>query len=96
MTILKTSLPASGTAPTLPLLAQALRAQALLGIEHALIDTLSILGRELFGAGLGMAPEQTVRPSDAAEREYASWAIPMRAAALSRHAAGNDSRTQAS
>lgn len=73
MTCLKSTLSASGTVPALRTLPQPLTAQALLEIEHAVIGALSILGRELFGVGVGMAPEPSASRPDAAEIEYASW-----------------------
>ena len=101
MTCLKSTLPAAGATPALRTLAQALTAQALPDIEHAVIGALAVLGRELFGVGLGMAPEPTGSQPDAAALEYASW-MPDPAAlelaswiALLRQPVGNDSRTQA-
>ncbi|RFO97307.1 hypothetical protein DIC66_09270 [Rhodoferax lacus] len=64
MTCLKTTRPA---------LAHPSSRQAFPEIESAVIGALARLGRELFGVGLGMAPEPATSPSDAAEAEYASW-----------------------
>jgi hypothetical protein len=73
MTCLKFTLPASGTAPDLRTLPHPLTERAFLEIEHAFIGALSTLGRELFGIGLGMAPEPVASRTDAADVEYASW-----------------------
>lgn len=73
MTCLKFTLPASGTVPTLLTLPQPLTAHALLELEHAVIGTLAMLDRDLFGAGVVTAPEHAASRPDAAEIEYASW-----------------------
>jgi hypothetical protein len=73
MTCLNPSPTAPGSAPTLHSLSSAQTAQAFLSVEHAVIGALAILGREMFGAGLGLAPEPALDRSDAAALEYASW-----------------------
>jgi hypothetical protein len=73
MTCLKFTLPASGTVPALLTLPQPLTAQTLLELEHEVIGTLAMLGRELFGAGVATIPGHAVSRPDAAAIEYASW-----------------------
>lgn len=73
MTFLKITLPAPGTMPALLALPQPLTAQVLLELEHAVAVTLAMLGHDLFGAGVGTAPERTVSRLDTGEIEYASW-----------------------
>ena len=73
MTCLKSTPSASGNVPALLTLPQALTAPALLELEHAVAGTLAMLGRDLFGAGVGAAHEHAVSRPDAAEIEYASW-----------------------
>jgi hypothetical protein len=75
MTCLKSTLLASGTLPVspTPTFAQPLTAQTFLEIERTVISALEILGRELFGVGIGMAREPAVSEAEAAELEYASW-----------------------
>jgi hypothetical protein len=75
MTCLKSTRLASGTVcarPT-PNLAQPLTARTFVEIERTVISALEILGRELFGVGIGMAREPAVSEAEAAELEYASW-----------------------
>ena len=64
MTCLNFTLPASGTVPALLTLAQPLTAQALLELKHAVIGTLAMLGRDLFGAGVVAAPEHAASRLD--------------------------------
>ena len=73
MTCLKFTLPASGAVPALLTLPQPLTVQALLELEHAVIGTLAMLGRDLSDAGVVTAPEHAASRPDAAEIEYASW-----------------------
>lgn len=75
MTCLKLTLPASGTVPALLTLPQPLTPQTLLELEHAVIGTLAMLGRDLFGAGVEMAPEPAASRPDDAAIEYASWML---------------------
>lgn len=73
MTCLQITLPVPGTDPAVSALARALTPQDLLELVHAVADTLGVLRPDLFGAGLGTAPEHAVIRPDAADLEYASW-----------------------
>lgn len=73
MTCLKSPLSAPGAMPALDALPHALTAQACLAIEHAVLDALTLLGRELLGSSMGMAPEPSLSAQQAADIEYASW-----------------------
>ena len=76
MTNLKITLPVSGAVPALLTLPQPLTAQALLELEHAVIGTLAMLGRDLLDTGAVTSPEHSEHATqgrEAAEIEYASW-----------------------
>lgn len=67
MTYLKRILARAGEVPALRRLAQTPAANAVLDTGPLLMCTLSILGREMFGAGLGLAVQHMPGTLDVAE-----------------------------